>query len=133
MDITLNQAEEVIKAAHVKAQELGIKIVAAVVESNGHIVEVKRMDGAPWGSIDVAINKAYTASAWGISTATIADECRPNGSLYSIHFSNNQRLITFGGGEPIYVRNKLIGAVGISGGTADQDKECADAGVDALK
>lgn len=133
MCVTLSKAEVMIMAAHKKAEELGIKVIAAVVDASGHIICVSRMDGAPWGSISVAINKAYTSAAWGGSTAGMTDECKPTGSLYSIHFSNYGRLITFGGGEPLYQNGKLVGAIGVSGGTVDEDVQCAQAGVAAFK
>lgn len=133
MSVTLEEAEAIIKAIHKKAEELDIKVIAAVVDESGHTVCVSRMDGAPWGSISVAENKAYTSAAWGGSTAGMTDECKPEGSLYSIHFSNGGRLITFGGGEPLYRNGKLVGAVGVSGGTVDEDVQCAQAGVAAFK
>ena len=132
MSITLQQAQAMIAAAHTKAESIGIKVIGAVVDASGHLIALSRMDGAPWGSIDVAINKAYTAAAWGASTAAIADECRPTGSLHSIHFSNHGKLITFGGGEPLYIQGQLAGALGVSGGTVEEDVECALTGISVL-
>ena len=133
MKLTLKKSYEMIEAAHKKAEELGIKVVVAVTDASGHLIALGRMDDAAWGSISVAVNKAFTAAAWGLSTGDIAEQAGTSGPMHSIHFSNDLKLITFGGGMPLRdADGQLIGAIGVSAGTVEEDVQCAQAGCDAL-
>ena len=132
MNEKLKRYEKAVDSALAEAEKIGAKEIAAVVDESGHLCCFKRMDGAAWGSIDLAINKAFTTTAWGFSTESITDSCRPDGVFHSIHFSNGLKLVTFGGGEPLIEDGAVVGAIGVSGGSVEQDVQCAKAGAKAF-
>ncbi|MBY5957013.1 heme-binding protein [Membranicola marinus] len=132
MNITLEQAEKMIAAAKKKATELDTKMNIAVVDGGANLVAFARMDGAWLGSKDISIKKAETARYFDMNTGEVGKLSQPGGSLYNIEHSNNG-LITFPGGIP--VKNDsgdIIGAIGVSGSTVDNDHAVADAGASAL-
>jgi uncharacterized protein GlcG (DUF336 family) len=129
--ITLEQARTVIDAAAAKADEIGVPMNIAVVDAGNNITAFVRQDGAWLGSIDIAQNKAYTARAFDMSSADLGAEAQPGKSLYGIEASNDGNLIVFGGGIPLTDGDEIVGAIGVSGGTVDQDVEVAEAGVAA--
>src|SRR6202048_5620818 len=126
--ITLDDARRVISAAEKKAREIGQPMNIAVVDGGGNLVSHVRMDGAWLGSIDIAINKAFTARAFDISTRDLAKPAQPGGQFYGIHASNHGRVMIFAGGVPVKRAGKVVGAVGVSGGTGEQDQAVAEAG-----
>lgn len=128
--ITLDEAWRVIGAARLKAEEIGVMQNIAVVNQGGNLVAFSRMNGAWQGSINIAINKAYTAKAFDMPTATLGTIAQPGEMCFGIHASNNLRIIIFGGGIPLQRGGKIIGAIGVSGGTVPQDIEVAEAGVE---
>lgn len=130
--ITLEQAQKVVAAAAKKADDIGVPQNIAIVDAGNNLTAFVRQDGAWLGSIDIAQNKAYTARAFDMPTADLAEEAQPGGSLYGIEASNQGRLIVFGGGIPIKDGDEVVGAIGVSGGTVDQDVEVAEAGVAAF-
>jgi uncharacterized protein GlcG (DUF336 family) len=130
--ITLEQAHRVIAAALEKAEEIGVMQNVAVVDEGGSLVAFARMDGAWRGSIDIAMNKAYTARAFDLTTEAIGKMAQPGEPLFGIHASNDLKIIIFGGGIPLQFGSRIIGAIGVSGGTVSQDIEVAEAGVAAL-
>ncbi len=130
--LTLEQAVSLLKAALGRAGELGALSTAAFVDPGGHLRALLRMDGACWGDIDLAINKAYTAAAWRCDSGDFYADAQPGGAYFGMHFSNGQRVTTFIGGAPLYRGETLLGAVGISGGTSAQDQLCLDALREAL-
>jgi uncharacterized protein GlcG (DUF336 family) len=103
----------------------------AVVDAGNNLTAFVRQDGAWLGSIDIAQNKAYTARAFDMTSAELGAEAQPGKSLYGIEASNDGRLIVFGGGIPLKDGEEVVGAIGVSGGTVDQDEEVAEAGVAA--
>jgi uncharacterized protein GlcG (DUF336 family) len=127
--VTLRCAEAVVHAARVKAAEIGVPMNIAVVDEGNNLVSFVRMDGAWLGSIDIAQNKAYTARAFDMETRDLAPLAQPGGPLYGIEASNDGRLIVFAGGIPLKVRGRVVGAIGVSGGSVEQDQEVAEAGV----
>ena len=132
-DITLEQAHKVLEAAVKKAQDLKIKQNVAVVDAGGSLKAFVRMDGAWIGSIDIAQKKAKTARYFDMNTGDIGKLSQPGGPLYMIEVSN-QGLITFPGGVPLKTSDgKIIGAVGVSGSTVDNDQACAEAGAGVIK
>lgn len=132
-DITLDQASAVAEAAKKKAEELKQKMDIAVVDAGGNLKAFARMDGAWLGSIDIAQKKAKTARYFDMPTGEIGKLSQPGGPLYQIEVSNHG-LITFPGGVPIKASDgTVIGAVGVSGSTVDNDHACAEAGAAALK
>jgi uncharacterized protein GlcG (DUF336 family) len=131
-DITADQARTVVDAARKKAQEMGIKQNVAVVDAGANLKAFLRMDGAWLGSIDIAITKAKTARFFDMPTGEIGKLSQPGGSLYNIEHSNGG-LISFPGGIPLKNGDgDVIGAVGVSGSTVEDDHACAQAGVAAL-
>jgi uncharacterized protein GlcG (DUF336 family) len=130
--VTLTQAQAVVEAASAKAEEIDVPMNIAVVDAGNNLTAFVRMDGAWLGSIDIAQNKAYTARAFDMSTKDLAPLCQPNQPLFGINASNQGRLIIFAGGIPLESGGDVIGAVGVSGGSVEQDHEVAEAGVAAL-
>ena len=131
-DITLRQANAVVKAAQKKAEEMGVKMDIAVVDAGANLKAFVRMDDAWLGSIDISIRKAKTARFFNMATGEIGKLSQPGGSLFNIEHSNGG-LITFPGGIPLKNRRgEIIGAIGVSGSTVEDDHEVAEAGVAAL-
>jgi uncharacterized protein GlcG (DUF336 family) len=130
--ITLDEALAVITAARKKAEEIGVMMNVAIVDEGNNLAAFVRMDGAWQGSIDIAINKAYSARAFDMTTAALGEISQPGEMCFGIHASNALRVIIFGGGIPLQRDGKIIGAIGVSGGTVDQDIEVAEAGVAAF-
>jgi uncharacterized protein GlcG (DUF336 family) len=130
--VTLDAAQAVVDAARAKADEIGVPMNIAVVNDGNNLTAFARMDGAWLGSIDIAQNKAYTARAFDMSTKDLAPLCQPNQPLFGIHASNQGRLIVFAGGIPLTSGDEVVGAIGVSGGSVEQDHEVAEAGVAAF-
>ncbi|GMU24325.1 MAG: hypothetical protein AMXMBFR13_43990 [Phycisphaerae bacterium] len=131
-DITLEQAQAAVEAAKKKAAELNVKMNIAVVDAGANLKAFARMDGAWLGSVDIAVKKARTARFFDMPTGEIGKLSQPGGSLYNIEHSNGG-LITFPGGLPIKNRSgEVIGGIGVSGSTVENDHTVASAGVAAV-
>lgn len=131
-NITLEQARKVVDAAIKKSDELGVKMNIAVVDAGTNLVSFNKMDDAWLGSIDISQKKARTARYFNMDTGEIGKLSQPGGSLYNIEHSNNG-LITFPGGVVIKDGNgQIIGAVGVSGSTVEDDHAVAAAGAAAV-
>lgn len=130
--LTSELAREIVNRAEEEAKKYGVSVCIAVVDDGGNLVEFRRMTGAPILSIGIAQDKAYTAVAFGIPTSEwyklIKDE---PALLYGI--VHTPRLIIFGGGLPIKLNGQIIGGIGVSGATAQQDEEIARAGVSVVQ
>ena len=133
MELTLEEAKRVVAGAEAKAKEIGVPMNIAVVDVGGNLVAFERMDKAWLGSINIAINKAFTAVAFNMTTEDLGKASQPKESLFGIHASNQGRLIIFGGGIPLRKGDELVGGIGVSGGAVPQDIEVAEAGVAAFK
>jgi uncharacterized protein GlcG (DUF336 family) len=132
-DISLDQAHVALEAAMKKAMETKTKMDIAVVDAGGNLKAFARMDGAWLGSIDIAIKKAKTARYFDMPTGEIGKLSQPGGPLYQIEVSNGG-LITFPGGVPIKgADGTVIGAIGVSGSTVENDNAVATAGAGAVK
>jgi len=132
MNITLAQAEQMITAAKKKAVEIDTKMNIAVVDSGANLVAFVRMDGAWLGSLDISIKKAKTARFFDMNSGDIGGLSQPGGPLYNIEHSNGG-LISFPGGVPIKDKSgKIIGAIGVSGSSVENDHTVAEAGVKSL-
>ena len=132
-DISLEQAHKVLMAAQKKAQEINTKMDIAVVDAGGNLKAFARMDGAWIGSIDISIKKARTSRLFDMNTGDIGKLSQPGGPLYQIEVSNGG-LITFPGGVPLKSADgTVIGAVGVSGSTVENDHAVAAAGAAAIK
>jgi uncharacterized protein GlcG (DUF336 family) len=130
--ITLNDAQRVIAAAEAKAREIAQPMNIAVVDAGGNLVCHVRMDGAWIGSIDISINKAFTARAFDLETAQLAENSQPGQQFFGIHASNHGRIMIFAGGIPLQRNGSVVGAIGVSGGSGDQDQTVATAGAAAF-
>lgn len=126
--ITLKAARAIIKKVFECAAAMNLAAIAAVADSGGNIVAVMRMDGAIIASYDIAVGKAYTSSALKMSTEKLARLAAPGGELYGIQHQSGGKIVVFGGGEPLYYGGKVVGALGVSGGTLAQDTELAKVG-----
>ena len=132
MNITLAQAEKAIVAAKEKAKAIDTKMNIAVVDAGANLVAFGRMDGAWLGSLDISIKKAKTARYFDMNTGIVGELSQPGGSLYNIEHSNGG-LITFPGGVPIKnAAGEIIGAIGVSGSTVENDHTVAEAGAAAV-
>ena len=132
-DLSLEQARAIVDAAVKKAAEIDTKMDVAVVDAGGNLKAFVRMDGAWLGSIDIAIKKAKTARLFDMNTGEIGKLSQPGGPLYNIEHSNGG-LITFPGGVPLKTADgTVIGAIGVSGSTVENDHTVAAAGAAALQ
>jgi uncharacterized protein GlcG (DUF336 family) len=130
--VTLDTALHVIASARREAEAIGVAMNIAVVDQGNNLVAFQRMDGAWLGSIDIAQGKAYTARAFDMSTKDLAPLCEPGEPLFGIHVSNHGRLIIFAGGIPLERGGEVLGAIGVSGGSVEQDQAVAEAGAEAF-
>ena len=121
-EMTLHLAERVADAVIAEAQRLGIKVVVAVSDAAGNPKLVKVMEDAYIASYDIAVNKAYTVVALKMPTVKLKPLAAPGGELYGIQFTNGGKIVIFGGGDPlINPKGKIIGGLGVSGGSEEQD------------
>ena len=131
-DISLTQAQQAVDAALSKSKEMGVKMDIAVVDAGANLKAFARMDDAWLGSIDIAQKKARTARWFDMPTGAIGGLSQPGGPLYNIEHSNNG-LITFPGGLPLKnAAGEVIGGIGVSGSTVEDDHAVASAGADAV-
>ena len=130
--LNLADARALIAAGEKQALELGIPYNIAVVDAGGALIAHVRMDGAWMGSIDISIHKAWTARAFDMSTDDLSKMSQSGKPLFGINTSNHEKVIIFGGGVPIKSGSSVIGAVGASGGTVDQDLKVAAAAAAAF-
>jgi uncharacterized protein GlcG (DUF336 family) len=130
--VGIDSALRVIESARLRAAAIGVPMNIAVVDDGNNLVAFARMDGAWLGSVDIAQGKAYTARAFNMSTKDLAPLCQPGQPLFGIHASNDGRLIVFAGGIPLQEEDKVVGAIGVSGGAVEQDHVVAQAGSEAF-
>ena len=131
--ITLEEARRVIAAAENKAEEIGQPMDIAVVDAGANLKTHVRMDGALIGSIDISINKAFTAIALQTQTKDLAPQTQPGQPLFGLNTTNNGRIVIFAGGIPLVRDGEVLGAIGVSSGTVEQDQEVAEAGAAAFE
>jgi len=130
--VTLNDARKVIAAAERKAMEINNPMNIAVADAGGNLVAHVRMDDAWMGSIDISIKKAFTSRAFDIATKDLARLSQSGGQYFGIHASNEGRVMIFAGGVPLKRAGKVVGAIGVSGGSGEQDHAVAEAGAAAF-
>ncbi len=120
--MTLSLCERLADAVIQKASEMGVRAVVAISDEGGNPKLVKCMDHAYLASYDIAVNKAYTSVALKMPTQSLASLAAPGGSLYGIQFTNGGKIVIFGGGDPLTDRGgSIVGGLGVSGGTAEED------------
>ncbi|WP_297134917.1 GlcG/HbpS family heme-binding protein [Terrisporobacter sp.] len=120
VELNLQTAKEIAKFAEDKANEIKVPMVISIVDSGGNVILVHRMEDSLLASIDLSLNKAYTAVSLKMPTDKLKDLCKSEGVLYGIQHTNN-RIVIFGGGIPFKYNGKVVGAVGISGGSVEED------------
>jgi uncharacterized protein GlcG (DUF336 family) len=130
--LTLDDAKQVIAAAERKAKEIDQPMNIAVADAGGNLVAHVRMDEAWMGSIDISIKKAFTSRAFDVSTKDLAKLSQSGGQFFGIHASNDGRVMIFAGGVPLKRAGKVVGAIGVSGGSGEQDHAVAQAGAAAF-
>src|SRR3954451_16499391 len=130
--ITLNDARRIIAAAEKKAAEIGQPMNIAIADAGGNLVAHVRMDGAWLRSVDISIKKAWTSRAFDITTKALAANSQSGDQFFGIHASNDGRVMIFAGGIPLEKDGKVVGAIGVSGGSGDQDHAVAEAGAGAF-
>ena len=128
-DISLSVARTLSEEVRQKAAQMGVNAVVAISNKAGHPVLVECMDDSYIASYDVAVNKAFTVVSLKMSTSALKPLSQPGGSLYGIQFTNQGKIVVFGGGEPLCNSNgDIIGGLGVSGGTEEQDTALAEYG-----
>lgn len=130
--LTLEDARRIIAVAEKKAMDIGQPMNIAIVDAGGNLIAHVRMDGAWIGSIDISINKAFTSRAFDISTKDLAPHSQPGKQFYGIQESNHGRIMIFAGGIPLKRNHQVLGAIGVSGGTGEQDQTVAEEGANSF-
>lgn len=125
--VSLAEARSIIQAGQAKAIDLGTLMNIAVVDTGGNLLAFERQEGAWLGSIDIAINKAFTSRAFDITTKNLGENSQSGDQFFGIHVSNHGRIMIFAGGVPLYRAGEVIGAVGVSGSTGKNDHAVAEA------
>lgn len=131
--MTLAMANDLIEKVRAKAGEMGVAVVVAVSDAAGRPVSVQCMDEAFIASFDIALKKTYTAASLKMSTDELSRLSQPGAPLYGIQQTNNGQIVIFGGGEPLLLKDRIIGALGVSGGTAEQDTYLAAFGKEVFE
>lgn len=132
LGVTLEAARQVIRAGQEKARDIGQPMNIAVVDAGANLVAFERMEGAWLGSIDIAINKAFTSRAFDIETKALGENSQSGDQFFGIHVSNHGRVMVFAGGVPLKRGDQVVGAVGVSGGMGKQDQAVAEAAAKAF-
>ncbi len=130
--IQLTDARRIIAAATKKAEEIGQPMNIAVVDAGGNLLAFERMENAWIGSIDIAQKKAFTSRAFDITTKDLGTHSQSGNQFFGIHASNDGKIMIFAGGIPVKQDGVVVGAIGVSGGSGDQDHAVAEAGAAAL-
>lgn len=131
--ITLADARQIIAAAEKKAAEIGQPMNIAVADVGGNLVAHVRMDDAWLGSVDISIKKAWTSRAFDIATKDLAEHSQSGGQFFGINASNDGKVMIFAGGIPLKQNGRVVGAIGVSGGSGEQDHTVAEAGAAAFQ
>lgn len=130
--LTLAVARTIITAAEKRADEIGQPMNIAVVDGGGNLVAHVRQDGAWIGSVDISISKAWTSRAFDIQTKDLGDNSQPTQQFFGIHTTNGGKVAIFAGGVPLTRDGAVVGGLGVSGGSKEQDQTVAEAGAGAL-
>ena len=132
LGVSLEEARIVIRAGQKKASRIKVPMNIAVVDAGANLVAFERMQDAWLGSIDIAINKAFTSRAFDIETKALGEHSQSGGQFFGIHASNHGRIMVFAGGVPLKRDGQVVGAVGVSGGLGEQDQAVAEAAAAAF-
>ena len=132
LGVSLEEAREVLRSGQAKAKDIGVPMNIAVVDAGANLVAFERMEGAWIGSIDIAINKAFTSRAFDIETKALGENSQSGDQFFGIHAANHGRVMVFAGGVPLKRGEEVVGAVGVSGGLGEQDQAVAKAAAAAF-
>ncbi len=128
--LSIDDAQRLIDGARDKANEMGVPMCIAIVDESGNLIAFERMDGGKTSSVIVAQDKAYTAAAARKATHEYNKVAQPGSLAFGIHTEVGGRLSIVGGGLPVIVEGQVVGGIGLSSGTPQQDMECGQAGID---
>ncbi len=129
-NLDLNDAGRLLDGARARSFQIGVPMCIAVTDASGNLVAFERMDGGKITSVTIAIDKAYTAAAAKKATHEYGTASQPGAPAYGINSAIGGRLMVVGGGLPVIVSGEVVGAVGVSSGTPDQDRDVAQAALD---
>jgi uncharacterized protein GlcG (DUF336 family) len=132
LGVTLESARKIIRAGEEKAAAIGQPMNIAVVDAGANLVAFERMEGAWLGSINISINKAFTARAFDIETKALGENSQSGDQFFGIHSSNHGRVMIFAGGVPLKIGGQVVGGIGVSGGSGKQDQAVAEAAAAAF-
>ena len=127
--LDVDEAQILIEGAAAKARDLGVPMCIAVTDESGHLIRFERMNGGKISSISIAIDKAGTAAIARKGTHEYNQLCVPGSPTFGIHITNGGHFSIIGGGLPVFVEGEIVGGVGVSSGTAEQDRICAEAAI----
>ena len=130
-EVSLEQALALLGRVRSEAAGHGLAVAAAVVDRGGHVVASARMDGAALGAMTLAVDKAYTAVLWQTPTGEFMSSTQPGGADWGFNTTTGGRVVVYAGGLPLWEDGGLVGGIGVSGGTGEQDEACASAAVAA--
>lgn len=131
--LTLEVAKKIIEASEKEAKKLNVAMVITVLDDGGNLIASHRMDDAWLASIDISKNKAWTSVALKTETEELEEVTVPKTELYGLNTTNDGRIVVFGGGLPLKMNEKIIGAIGVSGSSVDNDTQVAKAGLKAFE
>lgn len=126
-EVSLAQALDLLERVRAEAASLGLAVAAAVADRGGNPVASARMDGAALGAMTLAVDKAYTAVLWQVRTGDFQQSTQPGGEDWGFNTTSGGRVVVYAGGLPLFDDGELIGGLGVSGGTGEQDEACARA------
>ena len=130
-EVSLDQALQLLEVVRTAASGQGLAVAAAVADRGGNAVASARMDGAALGAMTLAVDKAYTAVLWQVPTGEFMASTQPGGADWGFNTTTGGRVVVYAGGLPLFEDGMLIGGLGVSGGTGEQDEQCAQAAIDA--
>ncbi|NQU59867.1 MAG: heme-binding protein [Rhodospirillales bacterium] len=131
--LSLADAQKLIKGAKKRAQKIGVAMCVSVADESGTLIAFERMDGAKVLSVGLSADKAFTAATSKRPTHEYNELCQPGNLVFGIHTSSGGRFSVVGGGYPVFSGKTVVGGIGLSGGSAEQDMECAEAAIKAFK
>ena len=127
--LAIDEAQILIDGAAEKARQIKVPMCIAVTDETGQLIKFDRMDGGKISSISIAIDKAFTGAAARRGTHIYNELCQPGKPTFGIHVTNGGHFSIIGGGLPVVVNGEIVGGIGVSSGSAEQDLECAEAGL----
>lgn len=127
--LDIDEAQVLIEGAAAKAREIGVPMCIAVTDEAGHLIRFERMNGGKISSISIAIDKAATGAIARHGTHVYNQLCVPGSPTFGIHITNGGHFSIIGGGLPVFIDGEIVGGIGLSSGTAEQDRICAEAAI----